>query len=152
MVSRLVGSHVSINIPSGLIVAGIGMAGMLTIMAASTQLQRHFSSRMPMLPSGVEKYSQVPKNGLFVKETIPKGLLRQHNTKQGTWGLIKVEKGSLQYQINEPRIITFKIDAPGHAIIEPTVYHEVKPLTDDVEFAVEFYRFPGTGPVEEKRE
>jgi tellurite resistance-related uncharacterized protein len=108
--------------------------------------------KMPVLPSGVIQYSRVPKEGVFVEEKIPKGLLRRHSTKQGTWGLIRVTKGSLQYQINEPQVATFRLDAPSQGVIEPAILHEVKPLTSDVEFAVEFYRFPDTGPVEEKRE
>ena len=144
------------SLSPGLIITSILLAGLLKLlmmaMATSHQHPMHAVPKMPKLPSGVVKYSQLPKTGAFVKDTIPKGLLRQHNTKAGTWGVIKVQKGSLQYQINEPRTMTFKLEAPAQATIEPTVFHEVKPLSDDVEFAVEFYRMPGTGPVEEKRE
>ena len=158
MSSNLFGSSsiVPKTLPPSLIITSIVLAGLLKLlmmaMATGHQHPTQVVPKMPKLPSGVVKYSQVPKAGLFVKDTIPKGLLRQHNTKAGTWGVIRVEKGSLQYQINEPHTMTFKLEAPAQAIIEPTVFHEVKPLTDDVEFAVEFYRLPGTGPVEEKRE
>jgi tellurite resistance-related uncharacterized protein len=37
-------------------------------------------------------------------------------------------------------------------VIEPTKLHSVKALSDDVEFVVEFWRRPGTGVVDEKRE
>lgn len=159
MAFNLFGSSMNIvpkSLSPSLIITSIALAGMLKLlmmaMATSHQPLKQVAAKMPKLPSEVVKYSQVPKTGFFVKDKIPKGLLRQHNTKAGTWGVIRVEKGTLQYQINEPQTMTFKLEAPAQAIIEPTVFHEVKPLTEDVEFAVEFYRLPGTGPVEEKRE
>lgn len=121
--------------------------------------------KMPELPLAVEKYAQVPsgnKNKRFTATTIPKGLLKQHSTKSGTWGVIRVFQGRLEYQINRSSanmpdgadviLHTFELDQNVTGIIEPTVLHQVKPLTEDVEFVVEFYRLPGTGPVDEKRE
>ena len=112
-------------------------------------------SGMKSLPKGVVKYSQVPKEGTgkyFTKDTIPKGLLKEHNTKRGTWGVINVSKGQLQYQINEPTLSIHIIDATTKGIIEPQIRHQVTPLSDDLQFIVEFYRYPNTGPVDEKRE
>jgi len=66
--------------------------------------------------------------------------------------------GKLEYQINnssnseQARPTILELDASRVGIIEPTVLHQVRPLTDDVEFVVEFHRLPGTGPVDEKRE
>lgn len=112
--------------------------------------------KMKSLPKGVIKYSQVPKGDgkYFTKDTIPKGLLKEHNTKLGTWGVINVLKGQLQYQINEPQISIHILDSTTNTrgIIEPKIKHQVTPLTDDVQFIVEFYRYPNTGPVNEKRE
>lgn len=107
---------------------------------------------MPKLPSDVVKYSQVPKSGSFTATTIPKGLLKDHTTKKGTWGIIRVDKGSLEYTIVDPAISVFELKAPDRGIIEPTRLHHVRALSDDLEFVVEFYRVPGTGPVDEKRE
>jgi tellurite resistance-related uncharacterized protein len=109
---------------------------------------------MPVLPADVIKYSQVPAMGSqFTAESIPSGLLKQHSTKQGTWGIIRVSLGMLSYQINEPIVREFVLtpDTPP-GIIEPKVLHQVKPLTDDLEFVVEFLRLPDTGPVDERRE
>ena len=109
---------------------------------------------MPILPPDVVKYSQVPKEGFFVKDKIPRGLLKDHTTKEGTWGVIHVASGKLLYRIEEPEpALEFELtpDGPG-GIIEPTRLHRVAPLTDDVEFCVEFHRLPGTGPVDERRE
>jgi tellurite resistance-related uncharacterized protein len=107
---------------------------------------------MRQLPSEVVKYSQVPGKGCFIKDKIPRGLLKEHTTKSGTWGVINVSKGQLRYQINEPSVSVHILDSENKGIIEPQVKHEVAPLTDDVEFVVEFYRLPGTGPVIETRE
>eukprot|EP00563_Minutocellus_polymorphus_P021487 CAMPEP_0197733832 /NCGR_PEP_ID=MMETSP1434-20131217/44109_1 /TAXON_ID=265543 /ORGANISM="Minutocellus polymorphus, Strain CCMP3303" /LENGTH=175 /DNA_ID=CAMNT_0043321227 /DNA_START=94 /DNA_END=621 /DNA_ORIENTATION=+ len=109
---------------------------------------------MPVLPSDVVKYSQVPKDGFFVKDKIPRGLLKDHTTKKGTWGVIRVTAGKLLYRLEEPApALEFELTPEGRSgIIEPTRLHRVAPLTDDVEFCVEFHRLPGSGPVDEKRE
>jgi tellurite resistance-related uncharacterized protein len=108
---------------------------------------------MKELPKDVVKYSQVPaKGGAFTANKIPKGLLREHTTKAGTWGVINVSQGQLRYKINEPAESVHILDVDTKGIIEPTVKHEVAALTDDVEFFVEFYRLPNTGPVDEKRD
>lgn len=109
---------------------------------------------MPVLPADAVKYSQVPGKGKhFTAQKIPSGLLKQHSTKQGTWGIIRVSTGKLSYQINEPIVREFVLtpDTPP-GVIEPTILHQVKALTDDLEFVVEFLRLPDTGPVDEKRE
>ena len=108
---------------------------------------------MPELPTAVVQYAQVPANGkYFTATTIPKGLLKEHSTKKGTWGVIRVSQGRLEYQINEPTLRKFEIDRNCQGIIEPKILHQVKSLTADLEFVVEFYRLPGTGAVDEKRE
>jgi tellurite resistance-related uncharacterized protein len=106
------------------------------------------------LPEDVVKYSQVPKHGKpFTAITIPKRLLKDHSTKAGTWGRICVSRGSLAYIIQyQPSPLRLELLAPATAVIEPQQLHHVQALTEDVEFVVEFYRKPGTGPVDEKRE
>eukprot|EP00804_Cyclotella_cryptica_P005939 CCRYP_000205-RA/>CCRYP_000205-RA protein AED:0.18 eAED:0.18 QI:108/1/1/1/1/1/3/3506/172 len=108
---------------------------------------------MPVMPKDVVKYSQVPKVGtVFTATTIPSGLLKQHNTKKGTWGIIRVLQGQLEYSIIEPERSTHILDKDNHGVIEPTRLHHVKALSSDLEFVVEFWRLPGTGVVDEKRE
>jgi tellurite resistance-related uncharacterized protein len=111
---------------------------------------------MPQLPTDVIQYSQVPKEGkVFTATTIPKGLLKEHTTRAGTWGVINVSKGKLEYKItsdpNHPLVFELSPD-DNHGIIEPQRLHQVRALSDDVEFVVEFHRLPGSGPVDEKRE
>lgn len=78
--------------------------------------------------------------------------MKEHNTKKGTWGVIRVLQGQLEYNIFEPVESTHILDPSHHGVIEPTKLHRVKALTDDLEFVVEFWRVPGTGVVNEKRE
>lgn len=117
-----------------------------------TPMRMLSSGGMRQLPSDLVKYGQVPGKGSFTNCNIPRGLLKEHTTKAGTWGVIKVSSGKLRYQINEPSNSVHILDSENNGVIEPQVRHEVAPLTDMVEFVVEFYRLPGTGPVLEKRE
>jgi tellurite resistance-related uncharacterized protein len=68
--------------------------------------------------------------------------------------VIRVSSGKLEYSIvqepSSPFVVECIPDLPG--IIEPQVKHHVKALSDDLKFVVEFYRLPGTGPVDEKRD
>jgi tellurite resistance-related uncharacterized protein len=130
--------------------ASRGRTATITMTSASSSQQ----PGMPVLPADVVKYSQVPAKGShFTAKKIPSGLLKQHSTKQGTWGVIRVLTGKLSYQINEPIVREFVLtpDTPP-GIIEPKVLHQVKALTDDLGFVVEFLRLPDTGPVDEQRE
>jgi len=91
---------------------------------------------MKAIPPGVSSYKRTPE---FTAATVPEGLLKAHQTKQGTWGKIVVLEGLLQYRILEPEIeeIVLSPDVPG--VVEPTVFHEVTPM-GEVRFYVEFYR------------
>jgi len=93
------------------------------------------------LPGGVEPYK---RTATFTEASIPAGLLANHCTKQGTWGLIHVEKGRLRYVVTDPRRppideILASDTRPG--VVEPTILHRVEPL-GAVAFYVEFYRVP----------
>ncbi len=79
---------------------------------------------MKTLPETISAYKKTP---VFTAETVPKGLLADHQTKAGTWGLITVLEGELDYTITD-------------ASREPEILHHVLPVTDDVVFYVEFYR------------
>ena len=91
---------------------------------------------MKSLPDTVASYKKTPE---FTNETIPKGLLKSHSTKEGTWGKIVVLEGSLRYRILEPSIEEVDLSCEKYGVVEPTILHEVEPLTS-VRFYVEFYR------------
>lgn len=91
------------------------------------------------LPDGLTPYKRTPT---FTEASIPAGLLNDHQTKEGTWGLICVEEGELRYVVTDPRRppsdVRLSKDAPP-GIVEPTILHRVEPL-GPVRFHVEFCR------------
>lgn len=90
---------------------------------------------MKSLPENVNPIRKTPE---FDEGSVPKGLLRAHQTKAGVWGEIVILEGQLQYMINEPEEEILILDAENFGVVEPTVRHEVKPL-GAVRFYVEFY-------------
>lgn len=91
---------------------------------------------MKQLPSTVIPYKRTPE---FDEQTVPKGLLHEHRTKEAVWGKIVILEGLLQYTINEPEKEVIILDPDNHGVVEPAVLHEVKPL-GKVRFYVEFHR------------
>lgn len=89
---------------------------------------------MKQLPESVVAYQRTPE---FNETTIPKGLLKDHSTKSGVWGVIKVLSGELEYTISEGDVVILSRTCYG--IVEPQVLHHVKPL-GSVLFYVEFYK------------
>lgn len=126
------------------------------LVVSSMRLLTPLNMKMATLPFNVVKYSQVPAGNkpCFTQNSIPKGLLRRHNTKQGTWGVISVQRGKLRYTVDEGMHKgVYNLNEKTRGIIEPQVYHSVAPVeNEEVEFVVEFYRLPNTGPVQEERE
>jgi len=89
---------------------------------------------MKTLPKNVTEYKRTPS---FTENTVPKGLLRSHTTKSGTWGKIVIEQGLLLYRILEPEIEEIELSTDKFGVVEPQVQHEVEPL-GKVKFHVEF--------------
>jgi len=91
------------------------------------------------LPEGLTSYKRTPT---FTEASVPEGLLKDHFTKEGTWGLIHVEEGSLRYIVTDARrprsewLLTSE-SVPG--IVEPTIQHHVE-TNGAVRFHVEFLR------------
>ena len=91
---------------------------------------------MKDMPPDVSQYKSTPE---FDQDTVPQGLLNAHQTKEGTWGLIVVLEGELQYRILEPEVEDILLNSERPGVVEPTVLHEVKPR-GEVRFRVDFYR------------
>jgi len=103
-----------------------------------TNATRH-GAAAPTLPPGLVSYRRTDD---FTEATVPPGLLADHTTKAGTWGLIHVAEGRLRYRVTDPRrapldMVLTPDGPPG--VIEPTVRHHVEPL-GAVRFHVEFRR------------
>jgi tellurite resistance-related uncharacterized protein len=90
---------------------------------------------MKQLPPDVTSYKRTPE---FSESTVPKGLTRAHNTKEGTWALINVLEGELIYRILEPVFEEIFLNSKLPGVVEPTCKHEVEPK-GKVRFFVEFY-------------
>lgn len=94
---------------------------------------------MTALPAGMQSYK---RTATFTEATTPAALLNDHSTKEGVWGLIHVEEGSLRYLITDGRRpVSETTLAPnsGPGIIEPTIAHRIQPI-GPVRFFVEFLR------------
>jgi len=77
------------------------------------------------------------KTKTFSEGEIPKPLLKNHQTKEKTWGKINVVEGEILYVIEGGEEILLSPDIPG--IVEPEVLHHVK-VMGPVKFYVEFFK------------
>ena len=91
---------------------------------------------MKALPPNVFPYKRTPE---FTESTVPAGLLRSHDTKDGVWGKIVVLEGTLLYRILEPEVEEILLSSNRWGVVEPTVRHEVGPSAG-ARFYVEFHR------------
>lgn len=91
------------------------------------------------LPQSVEVYSSTPE---FNENTLPASLTRNHTTKRGVWGQLKVLEGTLDYVVTSPFQHSARVVAGDGAHIAPEVLHFITPLTPTVRLIVEFLRVP----------
>ncbi len=91
---------------------------------------------MKTLPDGLTAYQQTAE---FTQQTIPKGLLKAHQTKAGTWARIIVLEGQLDYQILEPKVSQWTLSPACIGIVEPEIRHQVA-ANGAVRFYLEFLR------------
>lgn len=90
---------------------------------------------MRWLPASVEAYRKTP---VFTETSIPEGLLRDHSTKAGTWGLIHVISGGLTLHFPDVELPErLKPGRPG--VLPPEALHRVA-ADGPVRFFVEFFR------------
>jgi tellurite resistance-related uncharacterized protein len=74
---------------------------------------------------------------VFDENTLPIGLRREHRTKTGVWGIIRVLHGRVRYQVLDP--VSEVILEPGRpGLIRPDEPHLVEPL-GPVRMQIEFY-------------
>ena len=77
---------------------------------------------------------------VFDETTLPDALRREHRTKAGVWGVIRVLEGSLRLELGdggEARILTS--DRPG--VVMPEQVHRVEPM-GRMRMQVDFYDQP----------
>lgn len=84
--------------------------------------------------SAPQPYKSTP---VFDENTLPGGLRKEHRTKAGVWGIIRVLEGRLRYRVLDP--ITETILDPDHpGLVLPDQPHFVEPL-GAMRMQVEFY-------------
>jgi tellurite resistance-related uncharacterized protein len=91
---------------------------------------------MKSLAHAVKSYKKTPE---FTEQSVPKGLLNDHQTKAGVWGKIVILEGELDYTILEPEKETIRLSIEQYGVVEPTMLHFIKPC-NTVRFYVEFYK------------
>lgn len=88
-------------------------------------------------------YKKMPQ---WTAQTMPEGVKHQHNTKEGTWGQIRVLSGRLKfYELTQDGQVTAEhIFTPETAIplVQPQAWHKVEALTDDLVMQLTFYCQP----------
>ena len=96
------------------------------------------------LPVGARHYRSTPE---FTRETLPAGLRRDHRTRAGTWGVIEVFEGEIEYFVTGPFTAARHLRAGQNAAIPPEATHYVRFATEQgaVRMRVDFYRLPPTG-------
>lgn len=84
------------------------------------------------LPLGPYKSTPV-----FDENTLPAGLRREHRTRPGVWGVIRVLDGRVRYRVLDP--VSEAILDPDHpGMVLPDQPHFVAPL-GAIRMQVEFY-------------
>jgi tellurite resistance-related uncharacterized protein len=77
------------------------------------------------------------RTAMFDENTLPAALRREHRTKPGVWGVIRVLEGRLRYVVLEPP--SEAILEPGHpGLVLPDQPHRVEPL-GPMRMQLEFY-------------
>lgn len=90
---------------------------------------------MERLPDGLSPYRRTP---VFTESTVPAGLLKDHKTKSGVWGVIHVTSGRLRYVVPSCRG-DLVLSPEKNGIVVPEIPHHVVPI-GPVSFYVEFWR------------
>ena len=94
------------------------------------------SEALPPLPTD----SPYKRTAVFDENTLPAALRREHRTKPGVWGVIRVLEGRLRYRVLEPASeVILEPGKPG--LVMPDEPHLVEPL-GPMRMRVEFYNHP----------
>ena len=110
------------------------------LVAKAERIAQSLSLALSFDPAQVEaKTRDVPYRSTpeFDAESLPQGLRRDHNTKAGVWGVIRVLEGSVRYVVDgEDNVQTLTPQRPG--LVKPEQLHHVEPL-GPMRMRVDFY-------------
>lgn len=91
--------------------------------------------RPTWLPQAAEPYRTI---GPFDAATFPEGLRRTHDLKEGTWGKVTLEAGSLVFVWEDEQGGSEHLAAPAEIVVPPQVPHHVE--GDNFTVSITFYR------------
>jgi tellurite resistance-related uncharacterized protein len=95
---------------------------------------------MSVPPASLPAAMPYKRTPVFDENTLPTGLRREHRTKLGVWGVIRVLEGRLRYRVLDPA--AEMILTPGRpGLVLPDQPHLVEPL-GPMRMQVEFYDRP----------
>lgn len=92
--------------------------------------------RGPALPTDAENYRTI---GPFVRETIPAGLLRRHDLKEGAWGIVTIQSGAVAFVWDDAEGGSVHLAAGDAIEVPPLVPHHLEPL-GEVTLSIGFWR------------
>jgi cupin 2 domain-containing protein len=75
------------------------------------------------LPPGSAPYRTI---GPFDAQSLPQGLRKQHQLKDGAWGLLTLSAGSLRFVWDDAAGGTDALAAPASVVVPPQILHHVE--------------------------
>lgn len=96
-------------------------------------------ARPAALPSDVALTRTV---GPFDAASLPPGLLREHRLREGSWGLLRLQEGQLDFVWDDAEGGRFNLRAPAEVIVPPCAPHHLE-LDGPVLVEISFYRAGG---------
>jgi len=88
------------------------------------------------LPPGVAPYRTI---GPFDEATLPKGLLASHSLAEGVWGLLRLERGRIDFVWEDAAGGVAELVAPAEIVVPPTVLHHLE-KRGDFRLAITFHK------------
>lgn len=85
----------------------------------------------------LKPYKSTP---IFDEYSLPQALRREHRTKEGVWGLIRILEGRVRLHIADPaEVIELSPAHPG--VVNPGQLHRAEPL-GPMRMQIDFYDSP----------
>jgi len=94
--------------------------------------------RADRLPADATCYRRI---GPFDQDSLPAGLLREHQLKEDVWGLLTMVDGIIGFTWDDAEGGTIQLAAPDSMVIPPAVLHHVE-MRGPFTLTIEFHRQP----------
>ena len=94
--------------------------------------------RPDTLPADAASYRRI---GPFDQDSLPAGLLREHQLKEDVWGVLTLLEGEIGFSWDDAEGGESELVAPASIVIPPTVPHHVE-MRGPFTLTLEFHRQP----------